>query len=102
MKQNAHLLKREYAMTSWRRRLYACIGTHVARRSSAAKFVIVFAAMSQADVAIFGALLGVPALTRVAMFLNLPHDPAVERLITPKAALTLAEYWLSSAICTCW
>ena len=32
------------------------------------------------------------ALTRVAMFLNLADDPPVERLVTPRAALTLAEY----------
>ncbi len=28
----------------------------------------------------------------VAMFLNLANDPVVERLITPKVALTVAEY----------
>lgn len=32
------------------------------------------------------------ALDRVAMFLNLADDPAVERLVTPRVALTLAEY----------
>jgi V/A-type H+-transporting ATPase subunit B len=32
------------------------------------------------------------ALTRVAMFLNLADDPPIERLITPHAALTLAEF----------
>ena len=32
------------------------------------------------------------ALNRVAMFLNLADDPVVERLVTPKIALTLAEY----------
>jgi V/A-type H+-transporting ATPase subunit B len=32
------------------------------------------------------------ALTRVAMFLNLADDPPVERLVTPRAALTLAEF----------
>jgi V/A-type H+-transporting ATPase subunit B len=32
------------------------------------------------------------ALTRVAMFLNLADDPPVERVVTPRAALTLAEY----------
>ncbi len=32
------------------------------------------------------------ALTRVAMFLNLADDPPIERLITPRAALTLAEH----------
>ncbi len=28
----------------------------------------------------------------VAMFINLANDPVVERLITPKVALTVAEY----------
>ena len=28
----------------------------------------------------------------VVMFLNLANDPVVERLITPKVALTVAEY----------
>ena len=32
------------------------------------------------------------ALTRVAMFLNLADDPPIEQLVTPRAALTLAEY----------
>jgi V/A-type H+-transporting ATPase subunit B len=32
------------------------------------------------------------ALARVAMFLNLADDSPVERLVTPRAALTLAEY----------
>jgi len=32
------------------------------------------------------------ALTRVAMFLNLADDPPIERLVTPRAALTLAEF----------
>lgn len=32
------------------------------------------------------------ALARVAMFLNLADDPPVERLVTPRTALTLAEY----------
>ncbi len=32
------------------------------------------------------------ALGRVAMFVNFADDPAVERLITPRSALTLAEY----------
>jgi len=32
------------------------------------------------------------ALKRAAVFLNLASDPAVERLITPKLALTAAEY----------
>ncbi|MCD6239953.1 V-type ATP synthase subunit B [Candidatus Bathyarchaeota archaeon] len=32
------------------------------------------------------------AIKNVAMFLNLAEDPPVERLITPRAGLTLAEY----------
>jgi len=32
------------------------------------------------------------ALERTIMFLNLANDPAIERLITPKMALTAAEY----------
>src|SRR5262249_50905114 len=32
------------------------------------------------------------ALGRVAMFVNFADDPAVERLVTPRTALTLAEY----------
>lgn len=58
-------------------------------------FVIVFAAMGiKHDVAdaFKKAFSESGALTRVAMFLNLADDPAVERLVTPKVALTLAEY----------
>ncbi|RKZ19747.1 V-type ATP synthase subunit B [bacterium] len=32
------------------------------------------------------------ALERVVMFLNLANDPAIERIATPRAALTAAEY----------
>lgn len=32
------------------------------------------------------------ALSNVVMFLNLADDPAIERLMTPRCALTLAEY----------
>ncbi|MCS7118218.1 MAG: V-type ATP synthase subunit B [Thaumarchaeota archaeon] len=32
------------------------------------------------------------ALSRSALFLNLADDPAIERIITPRVALTLAEY----------
>lgn len=59
------------------------------------KFAIVFAAMGvKHDVAEFfrHSFEESGALTRVAMFLNLADDPAVERIITPRAALTLAEY----------
>ncbi len=58
-------------------------------------FSIVFAAMGvKHDVADFfrNSFAESGALTRVAMFLNLADDPPVERLVTPRAALTLAEY----------
>src|SRR5512147_134885 len=61
----------------------------------AEQFAIVFAAMGvKHDVADFfrKSFMESGALTRVAMFLNLADDPPVERLITPRAALTLAEY----------
>lgn len=59
------------------------------------QFAIVFAAMGvKYDVADFfrrtfeeSGVLG-----HVAMFINLANDPVVERLITPKVALTVAEY----------
>lgn len=59
------------------------------------EFAIVFAAMGvKHDVAEFFRRTfeesGVSS--HVAMFINLANDPVVERLITPKCALTLAEY----------
>jgi len=59
------------------------------------QFAIVFAAMGvKNDVAAYfrNSFTESGALTRVAMFLNLADDPPVERLVTPRAALTLAEY----------
>ena len=59
------------------------------------QFSIVFAAMGvKNDVAAYfrESFTESGALTRVAMFLNLADDPPVERLVTPRAALTLAEY----------
>jgi V/A-type H+-transporting ATPase subunit B len=58
-------------------------------------FAIVFAAMGvKHDVAEFfrESFVSSGALTRVAMFLNLADDPPIERLVTPRAALTLAEF----------
>ncbi len=63
--------------------------------SQSAQFAIIFAAMGvKHDVAAYfrDAFAESGALTRVAMFLNLADDPPVERLVTPRAALTLAEY----------
>ncbi|MBN1874559.1 MAG: V-type ATP synthase subunit B [Anaerolineae bacterium] len=63
--------------------------------TSGAEFAIVFAAMGvKHDVAKYfrKAFAESGALNRVAMFLNLADDPPVERLVTPRVALTLAEY----------
>ena len=65
------------------------------RHPQSEQFAIVFAAMGvKHDVADFfrRSFTESGALTRVAMFLNLADDPPVERLVTPRAALTLAEY----------
>lgn len=59
------------------------------------QFAIVFAAMGiKHDVADYfrESFASSGALLHVTMFLNLADDPPIERLITPRAALTLAEY----------
>jgi V/A-type H+-transporting ATPase subunit B len=59
------------------------------------EFAIVFGAMGvKHDVAEFfrESFATSGALSNVAMFLNLADDPTIERLITPRAALTLAEH----------
>ena len=59
------------------------------------KFAIVFAAMGvKHDVANFfrKSFEESGVLNKVVMFLNLSNDPVVERIITPKCALTAAEY----------
>ncbi len=63
--------------------------------SDKGNFSIIFAAMGvKHDVATFfqDEFRRSGAFGRVAMFLNLADDPAIERLLTPRAALTLAEY----------
>jgi V/A-type H+-transporting ATPase subunit B len=74
----------------------ATLGAAVgAAPAQAAQFAIVFAAMGvKHDVAAYfrDSFAASGALNRVAMFLNLADDPPVERLVTPRAALTLAEY----------
>ncbi|NLJ16251.1 MAG: V-type ATP synthase subunit B [Clostridiales bacterium] len=60
-----------------------------------AQFGIVFAAMGvQHDVADYfkKSFEESGALERVVMFLNLSNDPIIERILTPKCALTVAEY----------
>jgi V/A-type H+-transporting ATPase subunit B len=63
--------------------------------AASAQFALVFAAMGiKHDVASFfrDAFAETGALSHTAMFLNLADDPPVTRLITPRAALTLAEF----------
>jgi V/A-type H+/Na+-transporting ATPase subunit B len=60
-----------------------------------AEFVVVFAAMgvTQREAGFFRARFAESAaLERTVLFLNLADDPAVERLLTPRAALTVAEH----------
>jgi V/A-type H+-transporting ATPase subunit B len=59
------------------------------------RFAIVFAAMGiKNDVAhMFRTSFEESgAISRVVMFLNLANDPSIERLVTPRSALTVAEY----------
>lgn len=59
------------------------------------KFAIVFAAMGvKHDVANYfrRSFEESGVLSKVVMFLNLSNDPVVERILTPRAALTAAEY----------
>lgn len=58
-------------------------------------FVVVFAAIgvTQREAAFFRRrFAGSAALERSVLFVNAADDPAVERLLTPRAALTAAEY----------
>lgn len=64
-------------------------------KSQNTKFAIVFAAMGiQNDVADYfrKSFAESGVLQNVVMFLNLANDPIIERIITPRAALTAAEY----------
>ena len=58
-------------------------------------FTIVFAAMgiNADEMVLFKEdFLKMGAISRVVMFINLAEDPAIERLLTPRFALTAAEY----------
>jgi V/A-type H+-transporting ATPase subunit B len=66
-----------------------------ARVKSGEEFAIVFAAMgiTHRESAYFMSQFErTGALERVVFFMNLADDPTVERLLTPKVALTVAEY----------
>ena len=63
--------------------------------SDGSDFAIVFAAMGvKNDVAEYfkDSFESADAMDRVVMLLNLANDPIIERIITPRAALTVAEY----------
>jgi V/A-type H+-transporting ATPase subunit B len=65
------------------------------RQGAAGEFAIVFAAIgvtSDTAEAFRREMEDYGALDRMALFLNLASDPAAERLLTPRVALTVAEY----------
>jgi len=74
------------------------LAAQIARQATIAKgeeFAVVFAAIGvPADTAMFfrRELEESGALKRSVLFLNLAEDPAVERIVTPRVALTAAEY----------
>jgi len=75
------------------------IAAQIARQArvlgAAEDFSVVFAAMgiTQREAAFFiDQFESTGALARSVVFLNLADDPAIERLITPRVALTAAEY----------
>lgn len=64
-------------------------------KSSSKKFAVVFAAIGvKNDIANYfkKSFSEAGALSRVVMFLNLANDPIIERILTPRCALTAAEY----------
>ena len=66
-----------------------------AKVTSGEEFVIVFAAMgiTHREASFFRrSFEKTGALARVVFFLNLADDPTIERILTPRAALTVAEY----------
>lgn len=74
------------------------LAAQIIRQASIAKgdFVVIFAAMgvTAEEAAFFERdLTRTGAMDRTIMFLNLAQDPSVERVITPRAALTTAEYF---------
>jgi V/A-type H+-transporting ATPase subunit B len=76
-------------------RLTAQIARQARLLTEEVEFTIVFAAMGvKYDVADFfiRSFEESGVLANVALFLSLADDPSIERLVTPRAALTLAEY----------
>ncbi|RMH38156.1 MAG: V-type ATP synthase subunit B [Nitrospirae bacterium] len=58
------------------------------------RFAIVFGAMGikHDEAALFREAFAISGLQKVAMFLNLADEPSIARIITPRVALTAAEY----------
>ena len=75
--------------------LAAQIAAQAQVRDESGEFVVVFAALgiTHREASFFRQSLEASgALAHAVLFLNLADDPAVERLLTPRAALTAAEY----------
>ena len=76
-------------------KLAAQIARQAVVRGKSEKFAVVFAAMGITnEEALFfrNEFERTGSLGNVIMFLNLANDPAIERIITPRVALTAAEY----------
>ena len=78
---------------------HAQLAAQIARqakvRGTTEPFVVVFAAMGitfEESTYFVESFRETGAIDRTVMFVNLANDPVVERLITPKVALTVAEY----------
>jgi V/A-type H+-transporting ATPase subunit B len=72
-----------------------CIENNFVEIGSLSNFAVVFAAMGvKHDVARYfiDSFESSGVLENVALFLSMADDPSIERLITPRSALTLAEY----------
>ncbi|MBM4103649.1 MAG: V-type ATP synthase subunit B [Planctomycetes bacterium] len=64
-------------------------------RGKGEQFAVVFAAMGitfEAAQFFINDLTNTGAIERAALFINLANDPAIERIATPRVALTCAEY----------
>ncbi len=78
---------------------HAELAAQIARQATVpnneSKFAIVFAAIgiTHDEAAYFmNSFAETGALSRAVMFINLANDPALERIATPRVALTVAEY----------
>lgn len=87
---------------------HAQLAAQIARQAkvlgSDSKFAVVFAAMGitfeEADYFISD-FRRTGAIDRSVLFINLANDPAIERIATPRMALTCAEFLAYEKRCTC-